>query len=230
MACAAMFSTGAIERGISLLIAVDCGSNDLAMIEDARASRARCRRHRSSSDRRSRFPTERRIVNPQRELVRRLRAMTAAGLAYLVVVCLAREGFELRRPARTSVSTSTSRRSERSAMSARCAASMNRAIVHAGVRYSSRRGGRACARWPGRQSSICDAMTAEDYLVQDHAEAQCPGRLAIPGHRVRVAGRDRHGLGRGAREGRAGGRSGAQGPIRAVALRGAGGAGRRRRR
>lgn len=79
---------------VSLLIAVDCGSNDLDVIAhgtERGVDVVVIDHHQLSVD----VPVDAALVNPQRDDLSALRNVTAAGLAYLMVVCLARDGFQV---------------------------------------------------------------------------------------------------------------------------------------
>jgi single-stranded-DNA-specific exonuclease len=170
---------GAIERGESLLIAVDCGSNDLAMIEEAweRGLDVVVIDHHQLG---IEIPEGAPVVNPQRGSSDDLRAMTAAGLAYLVVVCLAREGLEVAPVGKdehiyldlAAIGTVGDVGSLRGVM--------NRAIVRAGVpvlQQTKRQGLRALARH-GRFDLA--TMTAEDISFRITPRLNAPGRVGDP--------------------------------------------------
>ena len=168
----------AIADGVTLLVAVDCGSNDLKLIDNAQGRGLEVvviDHHQLGVE----IPNGAAIVNPQRDAPSHLRAMTAAGLAYLVVVCLARDGYQVAPPDRdernyldlAAIGTVGDVGSLR--------APMNRAIVRAGVQVlqqTRRLGLRALAR---QGKFDIRTMTAED-LVQDHARLNAPGRIGNP--------------------------------------------------
>jgi single-stranded-DNA-specific exonuclease len=170
---------GAIERGESLLIAVDCGSNDLGMIEGARARGLDVvvvDHHQLGIA----IPEGAPVVNPQRGSSDDLRSMTAAGLAYLVVVCLAREGLDVAPTGKDErIYLDLAAIGTVGDVGSLCGV-MNRAIVQAGVpvlQQTKRQGLRALARH-GRFD--LHAMTAEDISFRITPRLNAPGRVGDP--------------------------------------------------
>ena len=169
----------AIADGVTLLVVVDCGSNDLEMISEAkgRGLDAVVIDHHQLG---VMIPDGTAVVNPQRDAPSQLRAMTAAGLAYLVVVCLARDGYEVAPPDKderiyidlAAIGTIGDVGSLREPM--------NRAIVRAGVpvlQQTRRLGLRALAR-QGRFD--IRTMTAEDVSYKITPRLNAPGRIGNP--------------------------------------------------
>jgi len=169
----------AIADGVTLLVAVDCGSNDVDLIADAKQRGLDVvviDHHQLGVE----IPDGAAVVNPQRDAPSHLRAMTAAGLAYLVVVCLARDGYQVAPPDNderiyldlAAIGTVGDVGSLREPM--------NRAIVRAGVpvlQQTRRLGLRALAR-QGRFD--IRTMTAEDISFRITPRLNAPGRIGSP--------------------------------------------------
>ena len=169
----------AIDERVTLLIAVDCGSNDLAMIDDAKSRGLDVvviDHHQLGVE----IPHGAAIVNPQRDSPSHLRAMTAAGITYLVVVCLARDGYSVAPPGKDEgIYLDLAAIGTVGDVGSLCEP-MNRAIVRAGVpvlQQTRRLGLRALAR---QGKFDIRTMSAEDISFKITPKLNAPGRIGSP--------------------------------------------------
>jgi single-stranded-DNA-specific exonuclease len=174
----------AVANGVTLLIAVDCGSNDLDLVARGRElglDIAVIDHHQITAE----IPEDAALINPQRDGSAEYRNLTAAGLAYLVVVCLARDGFVVAPDGKDErvylVLAAIGTVGDVGSLHG-----LNRAIVHEGVaalRKTRNLGLRALTR----QSKLDLAnATAETISFKIAPKLNAPGRMGSPDIALRL--------------------------------------------
>jgi single-stranded-DNA-specific exonuclease len=168
----------ALADGVDLLIAIDCGSNDVALIASAvsRGLEVVVIDHHQIS---VQIPDDALIVNPQRDPELPLRTLTSAGLAYMLVVCLARDGYDVA-IAGANEQIYLDLAAIGTVADVGHLSGLNRAIVRAGVeqlRRTRRLGLRALAR---RLRADLSTATEETISFKFAPKLNAPGRIGSP--------------------------------------------------
>jgi single-stranded-DNA-specific exonuclease len=174
----------ALAEGVDLLIAVDCGSNDVELIASAIARGLDVvviDHHQISIE----VPPDALIVNPQREPDSSLRMLTSAGLAYLLIVCLARDGHLVAREG-TDEQVYLDLAAIGTVGDVGQLTGLNRAIVRAGIaqlRRTRRLGLKALAR---QLRFDLASANSESISFKFAPKLNAPGRIGSPDIALRL--------------------------------------------
>jgi single-stranded-DNA-specific exonuclease len=174
----------AAANNVKLLIAVDCGSNDIDLVALARAMGVDVvviDHHQITAQ----IPDGALVLNPQLGADPDLRRVTAAGLAFLMVACLARDGYQVGSNG-SNANASLELAAIGTVGDVGELLGLNRAIVHAGVkalRVTKRLGLKSLAR---QLKVDLATATAETVAFKFAPKLNAPGRIGSPDVALRL--------------------------------------------